>query len=127
MAEAVCDVGDQAEAVTFWIAEKSIYSGYYDLDQVDVAPFVESADIVGLGYLSLMEDKIYCARMVFYLQPVAHILTLAIHRKRLALTDVVDEQRDELFRELIRTVVVGAVCHDGRHAVGVVICSHKVV
>ena len=43
------------------------------------------------------------------------------------MADVVDEERDELLGELIGAVVVGAVGHDGGHAVGVVERTHKVV
>ena len=40
---------------------------------------------------------------------------------------VIYEKRDEFFRELKRTVIVGAIRHDGGHAVGVVEGTHEVV
>ena len=43
------------------------------------------------------------------------------------MADIVDEQRNQLFGELVRTVVVGAVRHDGRHTVGVMERAHKMV
>ena len=43
------------------------------------------------------------------------------------MADVIDEERYQLLRELVRPVVVGAVGHDGRHAVGIVECANKVV
>ena len=43
------------------------------------------------------------------------------------MTDVVDEERNQLFRELVRTVVVGTVRHDSRHAVCVVESPYEVV
>ena len=74
-----------------------------------------------------MENHVDGAGMVFHEEPVAHVLALAIDRKRLLVADVVDKKRDELFGELVRTVVVGAVRHDGRHAVGVVECAYEMV
>ena len=74
-----------------------------------------------------MEDKVDSASVVFYVQPVAYVQTLAVYRQRLAMTDVVDEERDELLRELVRAIVVGAVGHDGRHSVCVVESAYKVV
>ena len=43
------------------------------------------------------------------------------------MADVVDEKRDELFGELVRAVVVGAIRDDRRHAVSVVERAHEVV
>ena len=43
------------------------------------------------------------------------------------MTDIVDEKRNELFGELIRTVVVRAVRYNGRHPVGVVEGTDEVV
>lgn len=51
----------------------------------------------------------------------------AVDREGLAVADIVDEQRNQLFRELVRTVVVGTVGYDGRHAVGVVESTDEVV
>ena len=98
-----------------------------DLDDVDILPFVESANVVRLGNLPVMENHIDGACMVFYEEPVAHILALAVNRERLLVADVVDEKRNQFFGELVRTVVVGAVRHDGRHAVGVVERANEVV
>ena len=65
--------------------------------------------------------------MVFHVEPVADILAFAIDRERFAMADIVDEERNELFGELVRTVVVRAVRYDGRHSVGVVEGTDEVV
>ena len=127
VAGTVSNVRYQVHILAFFAAKQTINRINHHLDDVDVLPLVEAADVVGLGYLALMEDKVDGAGMVFYIQPVAHILALAIHRQRLAVTDVVDEQRNQLLGELIRTVVVRTVGHDGRHAVSVVKGTDKVV
>ena len=65
--------------------------------------------------------------MVDDVKPVAHVFPFAVDRKGLAVADIVDEQRNQLFRELVGTVVVGTVGYDGRHAVGVVESTDEVV
>ena len=50
------------------------------LDDVDVALLVKAADVICLGYRSLMENEVDCSRVVFNIQPVAHVLALAINR-----------------------------------------------
>ena len=74
-----------------------------------------------------MENHINRTRMILYIQPVAHILTLTIHRQWLAMTDIIDEQRNPLLRELIRTIIIGAVCHNGRHTISIMKSPHKMI
>ena len=50
-----------------------------------------------------------------------------IYWQWLAMTDVVDEQRNQLLWELIWTVVVRAVGHDGRHTICIVESTDEVV
>ena len=74
-----------------------------------------------------MEDGVDGAGVVFDIEPVAHILPLAVHWQRFAVTDIVDEQRYQFLGELIGAVVVAAVGHERGHSVGVVVCAHEVV
>jgi len=74
-----------------------------------------------------MENHVYSTGMVFHIQPVTYVFPLAIYRQRLPMTDIIDKQRNQLLRELIGSVVVRAVCHNGRHAVSVVEGTYKVV
>ena len=127
MSETVGDECDQFLRVSFRIAEQTVYSLYDHFDEVNVLPFVEAADVVGVGNLSFMEDKVYCPCMIFYKKPVADILTLSIDRKRLAVADIVDEKRDQFFRELVGTIIIGAVGDDRRHSVCVMVSKHEVV
>ena len=127
MAQAVSHVGDEVHVLAFGTAEELINGLDDDLDDVDVLPFVEAADVVRLGNLPVMENHIDGAGVVFHEEPVAHVLALAVNRQRLLVADIVDEKRDELFGELIRTVVVAAIRHNRRHAVGVVERANEVV
>ena len=127
VAGAVGDVGDEVHVLALLTAEKAVDSVDDDLDDVNVLPFVEAADVVCLGNPAVVEDHVNGAGMVVDVQPVADVLALAVDRKWLAVADIVDEKRDELLRKLIRPVVVRAVRHDGRHAVGVMERADKVV
>ena len=127
MSQTVGHVGDEVHVLAFRAAEQPVDSFDHDLDDVDVLPFVEAADVVRLGNLPVMENHVDSAGMVFHEEPVAHVLALAVNRKRLLMADVVNEERNQLFGELVRTVVVTAVRHDGRHAVGIVERTHEVV
>jgi hypothetical protein len=65
--------------------------------------------------------------MIFHIEPVAHILSLAIDRQGFVVADIVDKQGDQLLGELIGSVVVGAVGdHDGQVA-GIVISSDEMI
>ena len=74
-----------------------------------------------------MENEVYRTGMVLHIEPVADILSTTIDRKGLAMAYIVDEQRDELLRELVRAVVIRAVGHDGRQAVCIVIGTDEMV
>ena len=127
MAEAVGDVGDEAEVLALAAPEQTVDGVDYNADDVDVLPLVEAADVVGLGHLALVEDEVNSTRVVLDEEPVAHILAFAIYRQRLAVTYVVYEQRYQFFGELVGPVVVRAVGYQCGHSVCVVICAHEVV
>ena len=127
MAQAVGHVGDEVHVFTFGAAEELIDGLDDDLDDVNVLPFVEAADVVRLGNLPVMENHVDGAGMVFHEEPIADVLALAVNRERLLVADIVDEKRNQLFGELVRTVVVAAVRDNRRHAVGVVERANEVV
>ncbi len=127
MAETVGDVCDERVAVAFGITEQAVDSLDDYLDDVDVLPLVEASDIVGLGNLPFVEDKVNGAGMILDIEPVAHVLPLAVDGERLAVADVVDEQWYQLLRKLVGPVVVRAVGHDCRHAIGVMVGADKMV
>ena len=127
MTQAVGHVGNQIHVFTLLAAQQTVHRVNHHLDDVNVLPLVETAYVIRLRRSAVVENHVDGPCMVLHIQPVAHVFPLAIHRQRLAVTDVVDEQRNQLLRELIRPVVVRTVRHDGRHAVRVVKRPHKVV
>ena len=91
----VGDVGDELLAFAFGVAQEPIDGADDDFNQVDVLPFVESADIVGFGDAAFVEDQVDGAGVVFDVEPVADVLAFAVNGQRSAVADVVDEQRDQ--------------------------------
>ena len=79
---------------------------------------VAAADVVGLAGHALCQNDAERARVVLDKEPIAHIRAIAIDRQRLAIQRIEDDQRDQLFRKMIRAVIVRAVRHDHRHAIG---------
>ena len=97
------------------------------MNDFEVGLFVPAADVVNLANLSRFEYAANGAAMVFDVEPVADLLSIAVHRQGLAGERIDDHQRDELFREVIGAVVVAAVSGEHRQAVGVVVGTHQVV
>ena len=97
------------------------------MDDVDVGRFVPAADVVGLAKPAAPEHGADRAAVVAHVEPVADLPPIAIHRQRLARQGIDDHERNELFGEMERAVVVGAVGGHDRQAVGVVPRTHQVV
>ena len=106
MAQAVRDIGDQVHVLAFRAAKEPVNGLDDDLDDVDVLPFVEPADVVGFGNLPVMENHVDSAGMVFHEEPVAHVFALAVNRERFLVADVIDKERNQFFGELVGPVVV---------------------
>ncbi len=88
----VCYISNQIQVSTLRATEQSINGLDNHLDDIDILPLVETTDVIGLGNLSLVENHIDGTGMIYYIQPVAHVLTLTIYWQWLAMTDIVDEQ-----------------------------------
>ena len=79
-----------------------------------IVAFAVRADQIGLPQAALRQDRPHRARMVFGVDPVAHIEAIAIELGADALDNVRDLARNELLHMLVRPVVVRAV--RDRHA-----------
>ena len=62
---AVGHIGYQVHVLAFLAAEQAVNGLDDNLDYVDVLPLVEAADVVGVGRLSLVEDEVDGAGVVF--------------------------------------------------------------
>ena len=120
VAGAVFDEGDLRFvfcAVMLWahLVQYGAYSLYY----LDVLHLMVAADVVGLAALSVCHYGAERSAVVFHVEPVADVFAVAVDGQRLAGERVVDDERDEFFRELARAVVVGAVGGEHGKAIGV--------
>ena len=74
-----------------------------------------------------MENQIDCSGVVLNIQPIADILTLPVNRQRFSMADIVNKQRYQFLRELIRSIIIRTVGHDGRHSISIMIGTHEMV
>ena len=89
MTFAVCHVSDEIHILAVLAAEQAVNGFYDNLDYVDVLPLVEAADVICVCYFSIVEDDVDGPCMVLDIQPVPHVLALAVDGQRLLVTDVV--------------------------------------
>ena len=127
MTGTIGNIGDKFLTGSLWITQQSINSFNDNFYNVNILPFVETADIVGITRLTIVENNINSTSMIHDIKPVTNILTLSIDRQGLAVADIVNKEGNKLLRELVGTVVIRAVRHQSRHAIGVVIGAHEVV
>ena len=97
------------------------------LHDLDVLLLAVAADIVGFSDPASFENFEDRCAVIDDIQPVAHVFAITVDRQILAVQGIVDDQRDQLFRELVGTVVVRAVGDQHRQAVGVVIGADQMV
>src|SRR5579864_398093 len=69
------------------------------LDDIDVAALVAAPDIVFLADPASRHNEVEGASVVVDIEPVAHVLALAIDRQRLAVDGVENDERNELLGE----------------------------
>ena len=86
-----------------------------------------AADVVNLADAAVVNDKVDGAAVVLHVQPVADVLAITVDRQRLVVQHVRNHERNQLFREMIRAVVVRAArdCH--RHTKRAVVRLHEQV
>ena len=63
--------------------------------------------------------------MIFYIEPVADVLTVAVYRQFFAMKGIVDDERNQLLRKLVGAVVVAAVGDIGREMIGIHVCLYQ--
>ncbi len=111
VASAVGHIGDLLSvALAVGAGAQLVEQGAHGVDDLDVGLLVPAAHVVGLTQTAAFEHAADGAAMVFHVQPVANLHAIAVHRQRLARQGVDDHQRDELLGEVVRAVVVAAIC-----------------
>ena len=89
-------------------------------DDLQVGALVVAADVVALADPALLQHQPQGAGMVLDIEPVADVVAGAVDRQRLARQTLEDHQRDQLLREMVGAVIVGAVGQHHRQPVGLV-------
>lgn len=97
------------------------------LHHVEVPLLATSADVEFVAWLRPLEDLEQRMAVIVDVEPIAHVLSVAVDRKPLALERVQDDKRNELFRELVRPVVVRAVGGQRRKSVRCMHCPDEVI
>src|SRR5690606_29484324 len=92
-----------------------------------IALLVMPTDVVSLADDTGFQYQTERPGVVFDEQPVADLVALAINGERLAFEGVEDDERNQLFREVVRAVIVGAVRDNGGQAVSAPPGSNQVV
>ena len=77
------------------------------LHDVNIAHFVMPADVVDLSNAPVVNNQVNRLTVIFNIEPVAHVFTLAVDGQRFVVQAVGDYQRDQLLREVVRAVVIG--------------------
>ena len=90
-----------------------------------IGTFIVSADIINLSQTTIPKHHINCFTVVFYIQPIPNLHSIAVNRQRFMQKRVIDHQGNQLFRELIRTVVIRASGDINRKLISVRICLDK--
>ena len=90
MSSTVSNISYQIYISTLRTSKESINRINQNFDNINVLPLVETTNIIGLCYLAIMEDGIYSTSVINNIQPVAHILTLTIHRQRFTVADIIN-------------------------------------
>ena len=108
-------------------ALRFVQSPQYGLDHFQVGALIMSADIIYFTFPSLMDHKVYGLTVVRHMKPVPYIFAGAVYRKLLIRQGTADNKRDQLFRKMIRAVVIGAARNSHRQSIGPVVSQHKQV
>ena len=95
---------------------------FYD---VYVPHLVMPADVVYLALSAFSKYEVYRAAVILDVQPVAHVLALAVDGQRLIRQRVQDHKRDELLGEMVRTVIVRAAAYRDGKPVSAMVREHK--
>ena len=90
-------------------------------------PFIHSSDIVGFTRNSLLKGSVQSFAVVLDIKPVTYLAPVTIDRQGALLNAVADDEWNQFFRKLVWAVIVGAVGHDGIHAIGMVPCPHEMI
>ena len=106
MAGTIFHIRDQFSRGTRLAVQQLVHNQTEHADQINVAHLVVAANVIRLSYPAPMEDLIDGFNMVADPQPVPYIGPVAIYRQGSFQLDIANHQWDQLFRKLVRTIVI---------------------
>jgi len=80
------------------------------LDDFNVTPLITRADVIDFARAPFLQREENGAAVIFNVNPIAHVTSVAVERNRLVAQRIGDHQRQKLFGELTRPVIVAAPC-----------------
>ena len=97
------------------------------MNHVEVRLLIPAPYIISLADFTRLQHAADSRSVVLHIEPVTDLLTVAVDRERLACKSIVNDKWDELLREMVWAVVVGAVGGQDRQPIGVVLGADEVV
>jgi rod shape-determining protein MreD len=94
---------------------------------VDVLPFTIAADTVRFTDPTLFQNERDRSRVILNIKPVTHLCPIAVHGHLLSLEKVGNREWDELFREMVGSVIIRAVREGNRQPKRVVVRPDEVI
>ena len=91
-----------------------VQGGANGLHHFQIGFFVVAAHVVSFTNDAFVQHASDGQTVVSHIEPIANLLTVTINGQGLARQGVVDHQGDQLFREMIGPVIVGAVGGEDR-------------
>ena len=110
VARAVGDRGDEGVRLAEEVEDAA--------DEVSVGDLPVAADVVDFSVLSFLEDEVDGPAVVFYVEPVPHVFSIAVEGDGAVLEGPFDGEGDELFGVLEGAVVIAAPGDGDGDAVG---------
>src|SRR5438477_12552228 len=94
---------------------------------VDVPPLGIPADVISLTNAAPFQHHHQRASMILDIKPISHVLAFSVHRERLAFEGPYDGERNQLFRKLIRSIIVRTIGDYDRELIGMKPSAHQMV
>lgn len=94
-------------------------------DNVDICHFSYGRRYCKLPLRCLYVDQVNGLAVILHIEPVPYVFPIPIHWKGLIFQSVHHHERYQLFRELVRSVVIAAAGNGSRQAVGTMVGAHQ--
>ena len=122
-------VGDERDQILVRsvLRPQPVEGGAERLHHGEVVAHRAPAQQIGLADPAALQHRHEAARVILDVDPIALVQPVAVDRQLAAFERVEDHQRDQLLREVARPVIVRAVRHQHRQAVGLVPRPRQVV